>query len=367
MKTAGLNQLFGSQQAMDRGAKRARVASASAPEIHDEGAMQRAILARFEVEAQQREWSARREQSAERTRDRRDTLARLELLDAELEAASSARSVARVQRLQERERARLERLTREDDAARELEALEARGQEEEAVRDTRVATGVATPFGGDGPAAVDADIPRAVMRRRGTWRDDRDDEVYEARLRAWRTGQDVLQDADEGEDGEGEGADSEPELCLDDDDGVELDADALLAPAAELDVEWAFDEELRVVCEQCLRTPGLEQLLQVTAKSWHEMQALLDAPLLLRDCRYNVQRALALLLDKGEEAVARQYPPRAACEHAQPPRPAKVGHGCDLFLRAAAGSPPSAACPCGRGQERRAAGPGGTRRGGRAA
>jgi hypothetical protein len=305
----------------------ARVGGNDAATLHDERLLNRAILQQYEQAADMEESEMRRERKLRIGRDKSDVQKRLRALQDELDETVSVRSIQRLERLLELETVKLKEVEREERALLELEHLEADQTAQSEERERLVAAGHATPFSDVVTEKPEEGVRFQTNNRKGTWKDDSDDRVYAARLQAWTTGAD-LGEGEEEEEEEEENDDlleQEAELFDDEAEGAVPDFQIDTEPI-DLEVDFDFDKELRVyqACGECLKTPGLTQLLQILDKRYEETVELYCLPALLKDCRFKVQRALDLILTKSEAEVRALYPP-LQCAHAEPSvvRPSK--------------------------------------------
>lgn len=261
-------------------------------------AMERSLFSQYDAALQKREATARHKQLRKLANDRQACEKRLQSLQSKRDAAKDPFKVREIDAAIAKERDKMTKLREEENAEHQLEELE-RDEEnkQQPEREALISAGLITPFEEKRASSKQPQENKfGYMARHGSTMDDTQDEVYAKRLMDWKTGADMNHHADE-EDMDVE-PDEEPELAFSDE---EQDDDA------NNDLDFDFDEDLNVVdCMECTNTKGVAQVLEVLGLS-KLSDCSFDLVSLLRDCRYNAQRAIELIFG-DENAVKTKYP-----------------------------------------------------------
>lgn len=196
-------------------------------------------------------------------------------------------------------------------------------QAEEPKENRLMQAGLITPFEDHVPEqALEREGVTSVLKRKGTFVDDTDDAAYERRLQAWRDGTDLVdEDDDEEEEAELTRLKKQPvekEVVEEEEDEEEEEEEEDGAENDD-DDELDLDDEFEVVadqpigeCAECLAVKGVKQMLDVLGAQTL-LECKFDLPALLRDSRFNVQRALDRIMG-DEEEVLRDFA-RKPCGH----------------------------------------------------
>ena len=260
-------------------------------------------------------------------RERSKIMGSVEAMERDLDKIS-AQNFSKLQEKIDRGKGRLNEIDKEITAGRELQKIEKGEEEGSGRREELISAGLITPFDYNEQKVEEAAQAQAthefkVMMRKGTFQDDADDDVFARRIQDWKNGTDlvgeeeedeidIIEEVEEGEDHDVE--EEEEELGVDELEENFFDPELKFSDE---EVDFDFDEQLNVVeCNECLNVRGVSQVLEVLGKKMEDCDY--DLPALLKDCRYNSQRALNLIL--MEEASMKEKYPKQKCHHRSQPK-----------------------------------------------
>jgi DNA excision repair protein ERCC-6 len=293
-------------------------------EITSRETLEKALFDSFASNDQQE--AARERERAKRQKQENEVRSRLRVLEEKLAEAPEGRSSV-LQKKIEVEEEKLQKLQSESAAESELRELEEEDARRHEPQNELISAGLITPFEESLPLDKHprrATVASRLLRRKGALQDDTDDSVYLQRLRNWKSGADLMDEPDEEEE--------EPPMVLQEEVEEEDEDEDEEAVGRANDVDEEDDFELRfdseeevkadgvaeetaapVECGECRKVRGVEQVMEVLGIE-SLAHCKYDLPRLLKDSRFNPQRALERIMTE-EEAVAEKFPRAAQCPH----------------------------------------------------
>lgn len=289
---------------------------------YEPNALERSVYSQYDRVMAEREKESRALQVGKLQKEKNDALKDIKKLEREMRNLTRDKDLREIEGRIEKLQAKIAKIDKELEAGKELQKLKMESEKND--DDALVSAGLITPFeSSNNSVQLDKnnDGGLRILMRKGTFQDDADDEAFAKRIADWKSGSDVIGEQDEEQilDEMVREAEFELEFSDEQEEG-EMEEEENFD---DVDLDFDFDADLNVVaCSECLNVRGVSQVLSVLNRKFDDCD--FDLPGLLKDCRFNAQRALNLIFTE-EEGVKKKYPKPSKCNHkfAAPKQPKK--------------------------------------------